>query len=101
MVNVKAMLSNYFSLKAEVKLLALKNIVHKDKDKLDFLDVCIECLAPDYQKIIVAIYKEKQSASSLAREMYLSRTTICRKRDIAINEISKHFNEFFIKDKHK
>ena len=71
----------------------LEEIVQHNLD-LEKLNICLAELNPDDREFILDIFSgERGVLNKIAREKGIHRTTLVRKRDLIIKEISKKFFE--------
>lgn len=92
---VREILKNYHFIEMQIK-----SGIDKDKiqEKLAFLVDCIKNLPENLYIIIVGLYLEKHKIADITRRLYISKKTVYRHRDKAIEQLAKLYNLRFGKD---
>ena len=79
--DIKKLLKDYNLIKIEVE----NSVANKaDTEKLRFIDNCLKTLSEQNRQIIVKIYIDKMNVTTVAKQLYINRTTLYRK----INKIT-------------
>ena len=79
--DIKKLLKDYNLIKIEVENSVANNA---DTEKLRFIDNCLKTLSEQNRQIIVKIYIDKMNVTTVAKQLYINRTTLYRK----INKIT-------------
>ena len=74
--DIKKLLKDYNLIKIEVE----NSVANKaDTEKLRFIDNCLKTLSEQNRQIIVKIYIDKMNVTTVAKQLYINRTTLYRK----------------------
>ena len=90
------LLENYKLNESKMKLVKYNDNPNKNlqeiEEEMNQLNYCIDCLPKEQKDIITKIYIDKISIRQLSKIGLMSRSTIARKRDLAIKMLQNLIN---------
>ena len=93
--DIKKLLKDYNLIKIEVE----NSVANKaDTEKLRFIDNCLKTLNEQNRQIIVKIYIDKMNITTVAKQLYINRTTLYRRINKIITLLETAYRKKFKKN---